>query len=147
MMTETTETIKNPPRRQLARRLAVVTPWSADDIESRLCVLTPDEIERFLACDDDQQALAALDIATLRYLAPNAGKGLTYPALQLHPLPDDRPIPNGAHRSVKGSRGWYTVCNHGGRLFCDCPSFAFSKEPQSCKHVRGLVPAQYGKRD
>lgn len=68
------------------------------------------------------------------------------PAEQLFPPVDSRPIPNGAHRSVRGSKGFYTVCNHGGRLFCDCPSFAFSKEPQSCKHVLGLAPAQYGKK-
>lgn len=137
-----------PPntRQELARRLAVVTPLTAADIEADLCLVTDPEIEHFLAPDADMAQV--LDLVRLRKIAARAALppgpgGLSYPALQLFPLPDALPLPNGAHRSVRGSRGWYTICNHGGRLACDCPAFAFSKEPQTCKHLRGLRPAIY----
>jgi len=136
-------------RQELARRLAVITPRTAADIEADLCLVTDGEVERFLA--PGAEMAQVLDLVTLRKVAaraalPPSPGGLSYPALQLFPLLDGLPLPNGAHRSVRGSRGWYTVCNHGGRLACDCPAFAFSQEPQTCKHLRGLRPATYGQK-
>jgi hypothetical protein len=78
----------------------------------------------------------------------NKKRELTYPTAPLHPTLDGRPIPNGAHRSVKGSKGrWYTVCNHGGQLFCDCPAFAFANPPKPCKHIRELRAEEYGEQN
>lgn len=132
-------------RGELARRIAIMTPFPAAEIEENLQLLSNAEIAEFLGQGCRRPITEALDLATLRRVAPGIERR-TYPSLQLFPLPDKHPIPNGAHRSTRGSNGWYTVCNHGGRLFCDCPSFAFSKEPQTCKHLRGIQPARYDKK-
>jgi hypothetical protein len=68
-------------------------------------------------------------------------RSLAYPKAPPFPvLQPNAIVPDGEHRSVKGSKGtYYTVCNHNGQLFCDCPAYIFSRAPKFCKHLRGIA--------